>query len=162
MLVCTWSIQRKTKQSENIFLWDLKRLCFSATKPSVGFFLLAKKKRSGLLFKSVGATAGNHNLRPLSNHTNYSSCVRVCACHCLNLVTICVDTHGSRSHTCAHAVRVSTLCVCVGVSALFVCMYVCCSRSCNHCHARPSVLAGRLVRWLVPALPFSQVLLPCT
>lgn len=45
---------------------------------------------------------------------------------------------------------------------LFVCMYVCCLWSCIRCHAWPSVLPGRLLRWLVPAPPFSQVLLLST
>lgn len=43
-----------------------------STKLSMVSFVRANI-RSGLLSKSVGATAGNHNLRPLSNHTNYTN-----------------------------------------------------------------------------------------
>ena len=92
-------------QSENFFFGRIKtRLCFAATKP-----------RSGLFSESVGAKAGNHDLRPLSNHTNDSllsshqgmcrhfwqrvhTCC-VCRCHCTCIVCVVsgpaiIVTHG--------------------------------------------------------------------
>ena len=153
----------------------LKRFCIS---PGRSIFSQTKlifwaNKRSGLLFKSVGATAGNHNLRPLSNHTNctplclvVSECVRLC-------VQLFISSHQGlctrfwqHVHTSTHAVCVSTFCVLVSawmhVHCLCVCVCLYCKWSCNHCHTWPFVLPGGLVCWLVPALPFSQVLLPHT
>lgn len=51
---------------------------FSAN-PSVVSFLRANK-RSEQLSKSAGAAAGNHNLRPLSNHSNYTILCLVVSC----------------------------------------------------------------------------------
>lgn len=83
-------------QSENFFFGRIKtRLCFAATKP-----------RSGLFSESVGAKAGNHNLRPLSNHTNYSL---------LSSHQGMCRHFWQRVHTCRHAVcrRQCTCIVCV-------------------------------------------------
>ncbi len=152
-----------------------------STKPSV-VSLLWVKKRSGPLSKSVGATAGNHNLRPLSNHTNYTLLCLVVSerasdwvsvsplpffvSRCLYPATrVCIDAFGSMS------THVLMLCVFVPCAwrcqrqcarALFMCPYVYCKWPCNHCHTWPFVLPGGLVCWLVPALPFRQVLLPYT
>ena len=127
------------------------RSIFSQTK-----LIFWANKRSGLLFKSVGATAGNHNLRPLSNHTNctplclvVSKCVCDCVCNCLYPATrVCVHVSGSMSTRLPMlCVLVHSVCWCQRECTCIVCVCVClyCKWSCNHCHTWPFVLPGGLV-----------------
>lgn len=84
--LCSYSVEPVTKHAKQqtaiLKKKEKERLCFAAPKMLIkgGMFssklsrasLLWANERSGLFSESVGTTAGHHNLRPLSNHTNYT------------------------------------------------------------------------------------------
>lgn len=140
--------------------FDHKKVTFLTRHRKV--CLVWTNKRSGLLSKSVGTAAGYHNLRPLSNHTN-------CAFSLLLSDSLFISSHQG---ACTILARVSTHFYAMGwfyissgvwaCNSLLLCACTCLKKCLQSYTHNPFVLSGGLVHWLVPALPFRQVLLPCT